>query len=348
MRKTMSYPKPLSEKTLHKMYVEADLNDEQSSFLHAFFLGAANLYGFISLSDLWDIYFNYQHLRKNMKLHKSDFIHFSSIARREELPYRIYEIDDVYSDEERKDLRRMIVNKEVLNDFHASNIFYHLYRIEDQRGDMSYYIPEDMSDFVEVKKEKEEIALENYLGNLKVSKHPLKDHLNCDNKNENSIGKKLKDVYFLSTFEQFQIRYYSPKDGKQSPLHKRALERVLKDTKGTENEKLVHNLKVYAQRANEFQNELQYLLNELTDCGVEFTEKQVNELLGYVMDFVNHIRLYSNRGWKPSEMMANSYNPFQKPVISFGPNIQKMFDDGTYDKQELIEELQKRGFGVNE
>ncbi len=50
----MSYPKPLSEKSLERLYRESKLTKEKQSFLHAFFAACANLYGAIALR-FWKI-----------------------------------------------------------------------------------------------------------------------------------------------------------------------------------------------------------------------------------------------------------------------------------------------------
>lgn len=281
----MSYPKPLSEETLKKMYIEADIDEAKSDFLHKFFLGASNLYGCISISELWDIYFGHSYLKKGTKYHKSDFIKFSSIARREDLPYRIYEINDIYEDEERKDIERMIMNKDIIDDFNDTNPFHYYYQIETGKRGKSYYIPDDMLDCVEMKKEKEEIVLEEYLGNLKVTEHRLMDEDGKPIEREDNRGKKLKEVYYFSSAE---------KDEKQS---------VLQDTKEPVNEKLVRSLKTISNRGRfTFGSAIEHLMNELYEYGVELNDKQTNELLQMMQKFVNNIHLYANAGWKPDEM----------------------------------------------
>lgn len=45
----MSYPKPLSEKTIENPYKELGLSDTQYNFLDKLFKAAANLYGAIEL-----------------------------------------------------------------------------------------------------------------------------------------------------------------------------------------------------------------------------------------------------------------------------------------------------------
>jgi hypothetical protein len=49
----MTYPKPLSEKSLRKLYAEAGITDIESEFLHALFQSCANLYGVISVQDIY-------------------------------------------------------------------------------------------------------------------------------------------------------------------------------------------------------------------------------------------------------------------------------------------------------
>ena len=48
----MAYPKPLSQKTLDKMYQESGLTEEKIDFLRNLFDSAAALYGIITLDDL--------------------------------------------------------------------------------------------------------------------------------------------------------------------------------------------------------------------------------------------------------------------------------------------------------
>lgn len=43
----MSYPKPLSEKSLRRLYGECGLSDQKVIFLRTFFEACANLYGVI-------------------------------------------------------------------------------------------------------------------------------------------------------------------------------------------------------------------------------------------------------------------------------------------------------------
>ena len=108
----MSYPKPLSEKTLLKQYAQAGINDAAKNFLHQFFLACMNIYGAISIRDAWEVYKNLK--EPALMIRKKDFLSFSAIARRENLPYRIYEIEELYEEEPHNDWERHLVTKDII------------------------------------------------------------------------------------------------------------------------------------------------------------------------------------------------------------------------------------------
>lgn len=57
----MPYPKPLSEKSLNRLYMQAGLSMETCAFLHSLFAACANLYGAIALRDVWAVCIDKQH-----------------------------------------------------------------------------------------------------------------------------------------------------------------------------------------------------------------------------------------------------------------------------------------------
>lgn len=80
----MSYPKPLSEKSLERLYTQAGLSTEVCDFLHSLFAACANLYGAIALRDVWSVY---QKLKSGApRIHRRDLIAFSTIVRQEVSP----------------------------------------------------------------------------------------------------------------------------------------------------------------------------------------------------------------------------------------------------------------------
>lgn len=88
----MAYPKPLSQVNIDKMCREYGLSPMLVETLHRYYEAFAKLYGMVFLNEAWQVI---KMLEPQIK--KKDFINFSSIARREDLPYYIYEIDEVYS-----------------------------------------------------------------------------------------------------------------------------------------------------------------------------------------------------------------------------------------------------------
>ena len=114
-------PKPLSEKSIQKMF--SGWKPETVDKLHAYFAAFANLYGVLTLSDAWELYKNYD---KGIK--KKELYDFSSIARREDLPYYILEIDEVYSDEKRSMGERIIVHKSLVGE--GCNRLFFLFNLE--------------------------------------------------------------------------------------------------------------------------------------------------------------------------------------------------------------------------
>mgnify|MGYP000804915703 FL=1 len=108
----MSYPKPLSEKSLKRLYTQAGLSTEAYDFLHSLFAACANLYGAIALRDVWSVY---QELKSEApRIRRQDLVAFSAIVRREVQPYRVYEIEELYTEEPHNDLDRHIVSKELI------------------------------------------------------------------------------------------------------------------------------------------------------------------------------------------------------------------------------------------
>lgn len=105
----MSYPKPLSEKSLKRLYTQARLSTEACDFLHSLFAAAANLYGAIALRDVWSVY---RELKSEApRIRRQDLVAFSAIVRREVQPYRVYEIEELYTEEPHNNLDRHTVRR---------------------------------------------------------------------------------------------------------------------------------------------------------------------------------------------------------------------------------------------
>ena len=256
----MSYPKPLSEKSLNRLYMQAGLSTETCAFLHSLFAACANLYGTIALRDVWSVY---QELKSDVpRIHRRDLIAFSSIVRREVQPYWVYEIEELYTEEPHNDLDRHIVSKELIGAGYGK--MFSFYALMDERDDRPYCVPDDFLSYAEPTASVEEKSLADFIGNLKSTAMECAPKQRKTYPNENR-GKKLNEFSFLNLNERFNLDYY-----KKVPATYSAL---LAEYSGTEAEKIMR----FHQRAENVghlrtTDMIQNVLIELCEVGVRLTE----------------------------------------------------------------------------
>jgi len=331
----MSYPKPLSEKSLNRLYMQAGLSTEACDFLHSLFAACANLYGAIALRDVWSVY---QELKSGApRIHRRDLIAFSTIVRREVQPYRVYEIEELYTEEPHNDLDRHIVSKELIGAGYGK--MFSFYALMDELGNQPYCVPEYFLSYAVSSASAEESVLSNFIGNLKSTAKECAPKQRKTYPNENR-GKKLSEFSFLNLDEQFNLEYY-----KKVPATHSAL---LEEYSGTEAEKIMQSYRRtenigYLRTTDMIQN----VLIELCEVGVRLTETQHSTLMRLMMQYHNGSRLWCLRGWTPNELAAMHGNT-GAPSISFGPGIQEAFADGTMDKNELVRKIKELGWKVSE
>ncbi len=331
----MSYPKPLSEKSLNRLYMQAGLSTEACDFLHSLFAACANLYGAIALRDVWSVY---QELKSGApRIHRRDLIAFSTIVRREVQPYRVYEIEELYTEEPHNDLDRHIVSKELIGAGYGK--MFSFYALMDELGNQPYCVPEYFLSYAVSSASAEESVLSNFIGNLKSTAKECAPKQRKTYPNENR-GKKLSEFSFLNLDEQFNLEYY-----KKVPATHSAL---LEEYSGTEAEKIMRSYRRtenigYLRTTDMIQN----VLIELCEVGVRLTETQHSTLMRLMMQYHNGSRLWCLRGWTPNELAAMHGNT-GAPSISFGPGIQEAFADGTMDKNELVRKIKELGWKVPE
>ena len=331
----MSYPKPLSEKSLNRLYMQAGLSTETCAFLHSLFAACANLYGTIALRDVWSVY---QELNSDVpRIHRRDLIAFSAIVRREVQPYRVYEIEELYTEEPHNDLDRHIVSKELIGAGYGK--MFSFYALMDELGDQPYCVPEYFLSYAVPSASAEESVLSNFIGNLKSTARECAPRQRKTYPNENR-GKKLSEFSFLNLDEQFNLEYY-----KKVPATYSAL---LEEYSGTESEKIMRS---YRRTENigylRTRDMIQNMLIELSEVGVRLTETQHSTLMRLMMQYHNGSRLWCLRGWTPNELAAMHGNT-GAPSISFVPGIQEAFADGTMDKNELVRKIKDLGWKVSE
>lgn len=328
----MSYPKPLSEKTIKRLYREAKLSEEAQVFLHTLFLACANLYGAIEMRSVWGIYLK---LEDAPKLRRKDLLTFSSIVRREVQPYYVYEIEELYSDESHSEMNRHIIHRDLIGFGYGK--FYLLDTLLEERGDRPYYVPEDLLTFAEPQSSKEKTDLLSFLSKLKATSRACVPKYGPAIPNDHR-GKKLSDFSFLNANERFELEWLKKRPAAQAAF--------LDSVSGTEAEKIV---RIYTREnscgSSNINEAVEYIFDELNECGVELTEAQFKTLTERIIAYHNNCRLWCLGGAKPDELIREHGAP---TAISFGPGLQKAFADGTMDKEELCKQIRELGLKVLE
>ena len=329
----MSYPKPLSKKSLEKLYKESGLTEEARSTLHSFFAACANLYGAIALRHVWKLY---GALKDAPRLRRKDLLSFASIVRREEQPYYVFEVNEIFDDETHGELDRHIVSKELVSAGFGK--FHLLYDLMEETDDRPYCVPDDFLSYADPAPSEHEKALLDFISGLKSETDECVPKYGRSVPNEHK-GKKLGEFSFLNADERFELEW------QKRPSAKAAF---LADCSGTEAEKLVRFFKRSENVGRRSPTEtIQWYIDELEEVGVEMTRGKTEKLLRLITDYHNNSRLWCLSGWKPRELAA-MYRGSGPTAISFGPGMQKAFEDGSLDRDELVRRIQKMGLEVIE
>ena len=341
----MAYPKPLSEKSLAKMYRDANLDERKSAFLHQFFQAAANLYGAAVMADLWEILKAIAGQYGMTDLKRKDLIAFSSIARRENVPYHVYEVDELYSEEKRAMLDRIIVHKSLVRVGYGKMIAF--YELAELQSEHTFYIPEDFLSYVEPKPTPAEIQLLEFLKNLKVT---ASEYVNSYGRKYvcTHVGETLESFSFRNAMETSEYEWYSGENPQHKIRNERQLQELDARTSGSEAEKI---LRSYKENRNlgyfPPARDIQAVSDELSEVGVQLTDQQFSDLVELLMLVNNTSHLWHNYGWAPVDLARQ--HPIKVPTsVSFGPGIRQAFAEGKLSREEIEEECRKRGIKIVE
>ena len=335
--------KPLSQKTLEKKYAELGLSQSNIELLHTYFRCFSNLYGVITVKDAWDVFRHYE----GTIVHKKDFVAFSGIVQREgNLPYSIYEQNEIYSDEDDEPLYRMIVNNKLV--LSGYNRFIYVYATVEHQGDKPYYIPEKQI-FESFTEDRFYLtpygkSMKTFVENLKTSgvSKDFNGKPNGELTDLNGIsvkGKRLVECAFHTQSEQFELRYFKSESKKQ---------KLLEAFNIPASEKILRRIEEYIMTGGVFKNdspsrEIEYLVNFLNeDFGVELSERQFEQFAELFIKLNNNSNLWLNCGRSPDELFKKSAHKMPS-TISLGPNMKKMIANGEMDKEELEKQLAQMG-----
>lgn len=337
----MPYPKPLSEKSIARLYDEARLKEKQIEFLHTFFSACANLYGVIFAEDAWKVYRELSAQTETAPLRRRDMYAALGIMRRENLPFYVFEVDEVYSEEIRKDGARIIVHRELVGSGYGK--FYELYKVEENSAGKPFYVPKNLLSFTAPPESIREQTLLRFLNGLKSTRSKYTDKYGkihtCPYK-----GKFLREFSYISESDSSELEWLNGKiEGlKGNPKKAEQLEAKLKSV--TAARYLVDKIK----RKNSVGYEgatalIDSFFEDLTAMGVMlFDRNQAETLLQAIYDMCNNQHLWCNRGWTPTELSSRMRGS-EMPTVSFGPGLRKAFADGTMNKDEIVSKLHEMG-----
>lgn len=311
----MAYPKPLSQKTIERKL--KDWDSKKVDELHAYYAALSNFYGVIMLNEAWSILRVYK-----PGFHKREFYEFSDIARREEVPYYVYELTELFDNDEEENVvkNRLIVNKALVTFGYGK--FWKVYAVNDGRDRIDQpYVPKDLLKYKDINPIEENTAFSK-----------LKKLINSI---KTVDGNELSNYIFINTSEQFNIDYHKAEHMKRRlmanysrPCAEKLLEYVKKEI-------LVGNFR------------MQWFFNELDKVDAELSEKQFNKIASLCMEINNNSNLWVNFGWKPSDL-SKQRGRSGIESMSFGPGLMKLIEDGDISKQELLDRLNKLGIRYEE
>ena len=339
----MSYPKPLSEKGLNRLYTEARLNEKSIRFLHDFFAACANLYGVIPAEEAWGVYRELSSKTETPRLHRKDIYAALGILRRESLPYYVFEADEVYTEEPRADKLRMVALREIVPQKYGR--FWDLYHILEASDGKPFYVPPNLLEFATMPEDKYEQELLRLLGNLKATLSEYKDKWGRTHACKYQ-GRFLKDFAFIGANEEFELsRLRGEIDGfKGNPKKAEAYEKEINSI--TADRYLVNGLKWRNSVGHIAPTEnIEYFFDRLAEMGVVLRMNQVKKLMQAITDMSNNQHLWCNHGWTPRELSAQ-FAGLRQPKLLFGTSMQRAFADGSVDRGDLECKLKELGIEV--
>ncbi len=338
----MAYPKPLSEKTLARLYDKAGLKREQIDFLRKFFPACANLYGTVFAEDAWSIYQELSSKTETVKLHRRDMYASLAIMRRENLPFYVFEIDEIYCDEPRLDKMRTVVLRDLVSS--GYNKFRDVYKVHELSVGKPFYVPKDLLSFTSMPETDEERRLLKLLNNLK-STCPEYTSFFGETRKCPYNGKYLREFSYIDEFDEHELKWLrgEVEGHKGNPKKAEELETKLKSV--TAAQYLIDGIKRKNSVGYDEANDLtDSFFEDLTAMGVMLSGKyQLNTLIEAIYDMCNNQHLWCNHGWTPNALAAHSSSTGM-PTITFGPGIQKAFAEGAIDKDEALRILHEMGY----
>ena len=342
----MTYPKPLSENSLKKLYASIGVSEQAIKDISDFFDVCSQLYGCISLGNAWDIYKTLMQEQGVTRIHRKDLYRYAEIAKRDIKSYRIYDDTEIWTNGDGSESWKMLINNDYIGAAAGLRKFFSFYMLYEAQMNKSFYIPDDFLHYLERPMIEEEKQLLKYLECLKVTATEAKvgkKTFKCEHQ-----GQYLKDFKFYNVDEKFEIKYFSGQiEGKdvRKTSDRMMLEYIEKKVCDNEALKIIRILRDSSDKGfkrGQVLNPFQDMFDELNEVGVQLTFNQLNQLIKLSQNFVNKFNHRTNRGWAPEEM-PRSYDPTKPIHMTFGPGIKNAINSGELNKEELAQTLIKLG-----
>lgn len=302
-------------------------------------MACTNLYGCISIRDIWKVYKKLSGITSVPKIKRTDILRISEILRREKLPYFVYEVDELYCEESRESLNREFVSRYLVG--RGQGKFRWYYYVAESQSCYDYYVSDDLLSFAQMPTTEQEQSLLKFIGKLKVSAKEFKSRYGRILKCPDRKGETLDSFSFMNDMEMFEYRYVKGENQGKKGNPKEAQRLLDENNSKNEAEKIVNKIKWYGNIGHVSPTKIiQYTLEELGEVGVELTEQQLKKLTQGIMDLHNNSHLMCIGGWCPTELAMHTEIP---TAISFGPGIKKAIAEGTLDKEELVKAIKDMG-----
>ena len=267
----MSYPKPLSAKKIAQMYAEAGIDDTKKQTLQTLYQACVNLYGALTVQDILNVYVHSREWKKKT-LNIGDIINYAAIARREVHPWYVYEINELFIEEEQDDMLRFIVHKDLL-----TSGWYRLflvYELLDRKAESRFWYPDDIMKYAVRKYSKYEKELLNRLEEMESSEERLYRGMICECPNPDQ-GKKLKELHYLDLIYQHEAERLE----KQGRQNWKEYQEIMRTKELPYAEVLWEDI---LQRLNthwlSVEDNIGVLFRKLSECGVRITPEEQGEL----------------------------------------------------------------------
>ncbi|MCH4014833.1 MAG: hypothetical protein LKE64_11005 [Solobacterium sp.] len=163
---------------------------DHDTYLQLLFTAAANLYGEITMHELWDIYLQLK--EKGMareKIHKKDILAFAAEKKIENTVYDFFEEDELYTEEERNPDRLRVVNKAIMKE----GDFENFYTVDELRDAFEPAVPDDFWQYGGDEMPQQYNALYDWIADKKAADGPFTD-ADGDTYTPAYPGKMLKEI----------------------------------------------------------------------------------------------------------------------------------------------------------